>query len=127
MIRIADRRTAGPRGVGQGAGGWPAFVGGRFSGARRGLRGGQVCPEAVAGGPVGLPEDRGGVAIDAVGGRPDGELPDKELAARARSWKPRRTACRSGAVWKCAQTVGPVRDGAVTHPGAASETCYADI
>jgi dihydroxy-acid dehydratase len=31
-------------------------------------------------------------------------------------------------LWKYAQTVGPARDGAVTHPGGKAETvCYADI
>jgi dihydroxy-acid dehydratase len=56
------------------------------------------------------------------------DLSDAELAARHREWKPRITDYQSGAIWKYAQTVGPARDGAVTHPGGAREThCYADI
>ena len=60
--------------------------------------------------------------------RSTSSCPTTELAARAKSWKPRTTDYQSGAIWKYAQTVGPARDGAVTHPGGAREThCYADI
>ena len=89
---------------------------------------GHVGPEAAVGGAIGLVRDGDVITIDAVAGTLDVQLSDAELAARAKSWKPRRTDYQSGAIWKYAQTVGPARDGAVTHPGAASEThCYADI
>ena len=43
-------------------------------------------------------------------------------------WQPRATNHKSGALWKYAQQVGPVVDGAVIHPGGAHEKqCYADI
>jgi len=101
---------------------------GRFSGATRGFCVGHVGPEAAVGGAIGLIRDGDVITIDAVAGTLDVQLSDAELAARAKSWKPRRTDYQSGAIWKYAQTVGPARDGAVTHPGAASEThCYADI
>jgi len=114
---------------GQGMGGKVALItDGRFSGATRGFCIGHVGPEAATGGPIGLLRDGDIVAIDAVEGLLNVELSDVELAARAKDWKPRRTDYQSGAIWKYAQTVGPARDGAVTHPGAASEThCYADI
>ena len=114
---------------GQGMGGKVALItDGRFSGATRGFCIGHVGPEAAVGGPIGLLKDGDIITIDAVEGILDVELSDEELAARAKSWKPRRTDYQSGAIWKYAQTVGPARDGAVTHPGAASEThCYADI
>jgi dihydroxy-acid dehydratase len=68
------------------------------------------------------------IEIDAIAGVLDVRLDDRELAARAKDWKPRDTGFGSGALWKYAQQVGPAVDGAVTHPGAASETvCYADV
>ena len=114
---------------GQGMGGKVALItDGRFSGATRGFCIGHVGPEAAVGGPIGLLKDGDIVIIDAVEGVLDVKLSDEELTARAKNWKPRRTDYQSGAIWKYAQTVGPARDGAVTHPGAASEThCYADI
>ncbi|MDW6023976.1 dihydroxy-acid dehydratase [Mesorhizobium sp. BAC0120] len=114
---------------GQGMGNKVALItDGRFSGATRGFCIGHIGPEAAVGGPIGLLRDGDLISIDAVDGHLSVELTDKELAARAKSWKPRKTDYQSGAIWKYAQTVGPARDGAVTHPGAASEThCYADI
>ena len=101
---------------------------GRFSGATRGFCIGHVGPEAAVGGPIGLIEDGDIIAIDAINGTIDVELSDKELAGRRAEWKPRETESRSGYLWKYAQTVGPARDGAVTHPGGAVEKeTYADI
>ena len=43
-------------------------------------------------------------------------------------WKKRKTDFQSGALWRYAQTVGPALKGAVTHPGASSEThTFSDI
>ncbi|MGI6852377.1 dihydroxy-acid dehydratase [Mesorhizobium sp. 1B3] len=114
---------------GQGMGNKVALItDGRFSGATRGFCIGHVGPEAAGGGPIGLLKDGDVIAIDAVNGTLNVELTDAELAARAKKWKPRATDYQSGALWKYAQTVGPARDGAVTHPGGAKEThCYADI
>ncbi|BCM20116.1 dihydroxy-acid dehydratase [Mesorhizobium sp. J8] len=114
---------------GQGMGGKVALItDGRFSGATRGFCIGHVGPEAAVGGPIGLIKDGDVISIDAVKGTIEVALSDAELAARAKNWKARKTDYQSGAIWKYAQTVGPARDGAVTHPGAAEEThCYADI
>ncbi|AZO02004.1 MAG: dihydroxy-acid dehydratase [Mesorhizobium sp.] len=114
---------------GQGMGGKVALItDGRFSGATRGFCIGHVGPEAAVGGPIGLIKDGDVISIDAVNGTIEVALSDAELAARAKKWKPRKTDYQSGAIWKYAQTVGPARDGAVTHPGGAKEThCYADI
>jgi dihydroxy-acid dehydratase len=114
---------------GQGMGGKVALItDGRFSGATRGFCIGHVGPEAATGGPIALLQDGDIITIDAVDGTLDVKLSDAELAARAKKWKARRTDYQSGAIWKYAQTVGSARDGAVTHPGGASEThCYADI
>ena len=68
------------------------------------------------------------ISIDATKGTIEVDLSEAELATRAKAWKARTTDYQSGAIWKYAQTVGPARDGAVTHPGGAKEThCYADI
>ncbi|MGX9576293.1 dihydroxy-acid dehydratase [Mesorhizobium sp. f-mel] len=114
---------------GQGMGGKVALItDGRFSGATRGFCIGHVGPEAAVGGPIGLLRDGDLISIDAVNGTIEVALSDTELAARAKAWKARATDYQSGAIWKYAQTVGPARDGAVTHPGGANEThCYADI
>jgi len=114
---------------GQGMGGKVALItDGRFSGATRGFCIGHVGPEAAVGGPIGLLRDGDLISIDAVNGTIEVALSDSELAARAKDWKARTTDYQSGAIWKYAQTVGPARDGAVTHPGGAKEThCYADI
>ncbi|MER8646925.1 dihydroxy-acid dehydratase [Mesorhizobium sp. M0586] len=114
---------------GQGMGGKVALItDGRFSGATRGFCIGHVGPEAAVGGPIGLLKDGDVISIDATKGTIAVDLSDAELATRAKAWKARTTDYQSGAIWKYAQTVGPARDGAVTHPGGAKEThCYADI
>ncbi|ESY19493.1 MULTISPECIES: dihydroxy-acid dehydratase [unclassified Mesorhizobium] len=114
---------------GQGMGGKVALItDGRFSGATRGFCIGHVGPEAAVGGPIGLLKDGDVISIDATKGRIAVDLSEAELATRAKAWKARTTDYQSGAIWKYAQTVGPARDGAVTHPGGAKEThCYADI
>ena len=68
------------------------------------------------------------IAIDADAGTIELEVDPIDLEHRARAWKPRKTNYESGAIWKFAQQVGPAHEGAVTHPGAATEThVYADL
>jgi dihydroxy-acid dehydratase len=114
---------------GQGAGEKVALItDGRFSGGTRGFCIGHIGPEAAVGGPIGLLKNGDMIVIDAVKGTIDVELSQKELKARAKKWKPRKTDYQSGAIWKYAQQVGPARYGAVTHPGAKAEThVFADI
>ena len=114
---------------GQGAGEKVALItDGRFSGGTRGFCIGHVCPEAALGGPIGLLRDGDIIEIDAVAGTLAVKLSDAELARRKTAWKPRDNGYRSGALWKYAQGVGPARNGAVTHPGAAAEVIsYADM
>lgn len=114
---------------GQGLGESVALVtDGRFSGATRGFCVGHVGPEAALGGPIALVRDGDRIAIDAEAGTIDLLVDPDRMAARRTGWRPRVHAFRSGALWKFAQSVGPAHLGAVTHPGAASETaCYADI
>ena len=61
------------------------------------------------------------VKIDAEAGVLEVALSDEELEARRKAWQPRENNYQSGALWKFADQVGPARDGAVTHPGAAKE------
>jgi len=114
---------------GQGMGDKVALItDGRFSGATRGFCVGHVGPEAALGGPIGLLKDGDIIEIDAVAGTLNHTLDDDELEKRRKAWKPRETDYTTGVIWKYAQTVGPARDGAVTHPGGAEEKmCYADI
>ena len=114
---------------GQGMGDKVALItDGRFSGATRGFCIGHAGPEAAVGGPIALVRDGDIIALDAIKGTIEVELPDAELARRRTEWKPRETSASSGYLWKYAQSVGPARDGAVTHPGGAAEKeSYADI
>ena len=112
---------------GQGSGEKVALItDGRFSGGTRGFCVGHVGPEAAVGGPIGLLRDGDIITIDAVAGTLDADVSDWE--ARRKAWRPRETNYGSGAIWKYAQGVGPAKDGAVTHPGAAAEVvAYADV
>ncbi len=114
---------------GQGMGSKVALItDGRFSGATRGFCIGHVGPEAAVGGPVGLLKDGDIIDLDAEAGTIDVQLTDEELAIRRQQWKPRENDYTTGAIWKYAQTVGPARYGAITHPGGKKEKrCYADI
>ncbi len=101
---------------------------GRFSGGTRGFCIGHVGAEAALGGPIGLLKDGDVIAIDAAKGKLQVDLTAGELKSRRAKWKPRQTDFQSGALWRYAQTVGPARYGAVTHPGGKAEThVYADI
>jgi dihydroxy-acid dehydratase len=114
---------------GQGMGEKVALItDGRFSGATRGFCIGHVGPEAADGGPIALVEDGDLIAIDAEAGTIELEVDSAVLDERRGAWKPRRNDYQSGTLWKFAQQVGPARNGAVTHPGAAAEThVFADI
>ncbi len=136
-------RNEGPRGgpgmremlattaaiYGQGMGDKVALItDGRFSGATRGFCVGHVGPEAAVGGPIGLLRDGDMISINAEEGSLSVELNDAEMAQRRQSWQARTHEYQSGAIWRYAQTVGPAYKGALTHPGAKSEThTYCDI
>jgi len=101
---------------------------GRFSGATRGFCIGHVGPEAAEGGPIALVENGDIIAIDAEAGTIDLKVDADTLATRRAAWQARAHDYQSGALWRYARNVGAARYGAVTHPGAASEThVFADI
>ena len=114
---------------GQGMGEKVALItDGRFSGATRGFCIGHVGPEASDCGPIALVEEDDIIAIDAEAGTIDLQVDDAVLETRRKAWQPRQNDYQSGALWRYAQNVGPASKGALTHPGAASEThIYADI
>jgi dihydroxy-acid dehydratase len=114
--------------AGRGMEGVALITDGRFSGGTRGLCVGHIGPEAAVGGPIGLLQDGDMIVIDAAEGRLDVELDEAELEARRQAWQPPQNDFGAGALWRYAQTVGPARNGAVTHPGAREERhTYADI
>jgi dihydroxy-acid dehydratase len=128
-------RNEGPRGgpgmremlgvtaliYGQGMGEKVALVtDGRFSGATRGMMIGYVGPEAAAGGPIALIRDGDPIRIDCSAGTIDVLIPDAELAARRAAHVPRPSEGLAGVLEKYARLVGPAREGAVTHAGAAT-------
>ncbi len=114
---------------GQGMGEKVALItDGRFSGATRGFCIGHVGPEAADCGPIALVEDGDIIAIDAEVGTIELEVDEAVLDQRRKKWTPRQNDYQSGALWRYAQNVGPASKGALTHPGAKSEThIYADI
>ena len=100
---------------------------GRFSAAARGSCVGHVGPEAAFGGPIALVRDGNLITIHAVKGKLKVEPAKAEIAARAKSRKP-RAADFTGDTWRYAQQVGPALPDPVTHPGGAAEKkCHADI
>ena len=114
---------------GQGLGEKVALItDGRFSGGTRGFCLGHVGPEAADGGPIALIEDGDMIVIDAEQGTIDLDVAPAVLDERRKAWQPRQNDYQSGALWRYARNVGPASKGAVTHPGAASEThVFADI
>jgi dihydroxy-acid dehydratase len=106
---------------GQGMGEKVALVtDGRFSGATRGMMVGYVGPEAAAGGPIALVRDGDPIRIDCAARSIDLLIPEAELAARRAAHVPRPTERLAGVLEKYARLVGPAREGAVTHAGAAT-------
>ena len=87
---------------------------GRFSGGTRGACIGHIAPEAAVGGPIALVRDGDTIVIDIGKMRLDLEVPEKELARRRKSWKPRNKAL-SGVLARYAATVGQANLGAVQH------------
>jgi dihydroxy-acid dehydratase len=105
---------------GQGMGEKVALVtDGRFSGATRGMMVGYVGPEAAVGGPIALAREGDGVRIDCAQRTIDLMIGEAELALRRAAHKPPAPQRLAGVLEKYARLVGPAREGAVTHAGAA--------
>ena len=75
--------------VGAGLGDTVALItDGRFSGATRGAAIGHVCPEAAAGGAIGIVREGDIIEIDIEKGTIDLRVPDKEIETRLKAFVP---------------------------------------
>ncbi|MCC8127864.1 MAG: dihydroxy-acid dehydratase [Clostridiales bacterium] len=99
--------------VGMGMGSSVALItDGRFSGASRGAAIGHVCPEAAAGGSIGLIEDGDIIEIDINAYKINLKVSDEELAARRAKWTP-KTKELSGYLKRYAGLVTSADKGAI--------------
>ncbi len=87
---------------------------GRFSGGTHGFVVGHITPEAFAGGPLALVKNGDRITIDARAREVSVDLPDKELRARRKAWKPRKPKYTRGVLAKYARQVSTASLGAVT-------------
>jgi dihydroxy-acid dehydratase len=102
--------------VGEGLGEEVALLtDGRFSGATHGLMAGHVAPESVRGGPIGIVRDGDEITFDLDARRLDVNLPNDEIAARARNYRPPERAVPGAALAKYAKLVSSASLGAVTR------------
>ena len=85
---------------------------GRFSGASRGASIGHVCPEAAAGGPIGLVEEGDIISIDINANTINMKVSDEELAKRRETWTP-KTKEMTGYLKRYAEQVTSADKGAV--------------
>ena len=108
---------------GQGMGDKVALItDGRFSGATRGFCVGHIGPEAAVGGPIALIKNGDKIHLDANKGIINLLVNKKELTKRKKKWKARKNYFQSGSLWRYTKNVGDAYKGAVTHPGAKTET-----
>ncbi len=85
---------------------------GRFSGASRGASIGHVCPEAAAGGPIGLVQEGDIISIDINANTIQMKVSDEELAKRRENWTPKKKEV-SGYLKRYAEQVTSADKGAV--------------
>jgi dihydroxy-acid dehydratase len=90
---------------------------GRFSGGTHGFVVGHVTPEAAVGGPLALVKNGDTITIDARTRAIDVALTAREMAARRKAWKPKKSAYDRGVLAKYRRLVGPASGGAVTDEG----------
>ena len=86
---------------------------GRFSGASRGASIGHVCPEAAAGGPIGLVEEGDRIAIDIPAASIQLKVSDAELAARRARYTAPEPNVKTGWLARYARQVSSAAKGAV--------------
>lgn len=83
--------------VGRGLGKDVALItDGRFSGATRGIAVGHISPEAAAGGPIGLIQDRDEIIIDLTNRTLDVNVSEAELHARKQNIEPFKAKVKTG-------------------------------
>ncbi|HEY8389705.1 MAG TPA: dihydroxy-acid dehydratase [Clostridia bacterium] len=85
---------------------------GRFSGATRGAAIGHICPEAAVGGKIALIQEGDIIEIDIPKGKLELKVNSKELANRAKKWRPKIVEL-SGYLQRYAELVTSASNGAV--------------
>src|SRR6186713_1960734 len=86
---------------------------GRFSGGSHGFVVGHITPEAATGGPIGIIRNGDPIIIDAVKNELTLALPAKNIAARVKTWKPKKPKETRGVLAKYAKLVTNASEGAV--------------
>lgn len=104
--------TAAVKGAGHGAD-VALVTDGRFSGATTGICVGHVAPEAAVGGPLALVRDGDIIRINLAQRRIDLDVPEAELAERARRWQPPPAPVGNTMLDKYARQVGSAASGAL--------------
>ncbi|OAM90045.1 dihydroxy-acid dehydratase [Termitidicoccus mucosus] len=87
---------------------------GRFSGGSHGFVVGHITPEAAIGGVIGIVKNGDPITIDAVKNQITLAIPAREIAARKKTWKPRKPYATRGVLAKYAKLVSTASEGAVT-------------
>ena len=101
--------------VGKGLGKKVALItDGRFSGGTRGLCIGHICPEAPAGGIIGLIEDGDEIQIDIPERKLILNVDENTLAKRRKSFKPEEQKIRKGYLRRYSTVVSSAEKGAIT-------------
>ncbi|MGD2081256.1 MAG: dihydroxy-acid dehydratase [Nitrospirota bacterium] len=90
---------------------------GRFSGGTRGPCIGHISPEAMEGGAIALVRDGDAIRIDIPRRRLDLDVPETELEARRKKWRPPEPKIRKGWLARYAGQVGSAASGAVMRAG----------
>ena len=99
--------------VGAGLGDTVALItDGRFSGATRGAAIGHVCPEAAAGGVIGVVQEGDMIEIDIEKGEINLRVPDEEIAKRLATFTPKEKPAE-GYLKRYRALVASASDGAV--------------
>ena len=75
---------------------------------------GHVAPEAQAGGVIAVVHEGDTITIDIEKCTINLEVPEAEIAARLKEWKPKEARYKSGVFHKYTQLVGSAARGAVT-------------
>lgn len=110
--------------VGRGLGKEVALItDGRFSGGTRGLCIGHVCPEAAAGGLIGLIENGDKIKIDIDKRNIELLVSESELESRKASFKPISAKVQKGYLARYAKAVSSASLGAVTSINEKEATC----
>ena len=101
--------------VGKGLGKKVALItDGKFSGGTRGLCIGHICPEAPAGGIIGLIEDGDEIQIDIPERKLILNVDENTLAERRKSFKPEEQKIRKGYLRRYSTVVSSAEKGAIT-------------